>query len=229
MEESRPPTWSLDRVEARLSQLLVALLAILVAADYHVPGVVAGVGICAVGIGGIEWLRVRRQRWLRGETASRLPIESGVSVVLSDAAVTERGQVLGSISVIRPGRPTGTLPVRLDIRGLRGDRDGLPESLRWFWIIDKAALVAGPEPVVFRVRLTIPFTGHAPANLEAENGVVSLSPGGHVVRDFHFFHDLRLAPPETRRDPVAAMGGPAELVLTEVGRDRELRVPFAKP
>jgi hypothetical protein len=149
--------------------------------------------------------------------------------VLSHSMNTASGTVQGGIGTIHPGLPTGQLPMWADMTGLRGHRDGLPDSVRWIWTIESAVLVAKGEPVVFRVWLTLPVRDQAPTNLRADDDVINLTLHGEVHRDFHFLQDLRFQPDEVKRDPVAAVSGPAELVLAEVGTTRELRIPFKLP
>lgn len=167
------------------------------------------------------WLGLRRPPSDLTTVASNLP---------GPGQRTTVGLAFGDVGMqapmMSPSAPAGDLPIRVDMHGLVGGRDGDLRSTRWVWEVEDCAIASRvDEPLFFKVWLKIPVARQIGATeLEASDGLVRLDPRGHVRRSFEFEQrQFRVESPAEKHPPGP---GPMELWFLEVGTQRTWRVTF---
>jgi hypothetical protein len=187
-------------------------------------------GLAGLAQHSFRWLKPRwttwRQRVHVGQTARRLPQQPTVYAVGGQGLRLDDGRVKQySVGSAPPGTPRGTLAVRIQMEGLRGERVDGTTGEEWVWILDDVHFVNATDDVlVFQAWLTVPLVGHALTQIRGD--VVRLEPRASTSLGFRFVQALWHLDEATQLSPPGSVDGNLEFVLLEVGTDRDLRIPF---
>lgn len=145
--------------------------------------------------------------------------------------VTSGPTVVGDTVMLRPGTVSGTLPLRLDCSGLKGQRRGNLPKDDWVWSALETLLVNDDpaRPLVFKPWLV----GRRRSNqaqterIPAADRVLRLEPNASLTSDFTFVEKMRWPATEDKADPPQGWAS-LELVFLEVGTGRDRRVVFRR-
>lgn len=162
-------------------------------------------------------------------SARRTPIHHSMHASMSISEPTEDGRLklMGS-QATRALETTGDLPIRLDVAGLSSSRP-LQDESRWIWTVEQfVAFNPTPDPIVVAVWLLVPLTeDRAAAELRPETSVTLRIPGlDKIEESLQFTQWIGTLSEDERLDPPLAVKNPVELVLLEIGTERETRVTF---
>jgi hypothetical protein len=156
------------------------------------------------------------------------PLPGRATHVVISAFATDR--LVLSQGTLIPLRIEGDLPLRVEMEGVSGTRQGQPNNKPtnpWLWMAKDVQLVNASDDVLVTTVWLVPHGQNLKRTeqLRSDGDVLRIEPHGNCSRSFSFLHQPglwreveRMNPPETWPE--------LELVFLEIGTTRQLRITF---